>query len=242
MLKIVNIRGEEHYAGPGMSATDCEMEVALVNENDYKVETYYVHASYCIGVCFTVAKESCYDMMIGEAEYEDVEFLEQYESLHEAANSKFFNCIYHLNLFASNLNSDFARSDIRNQIKTIESGANAEVLEDDLFSVRSFNKFQHGKRVYTAEVNMKVFIVDMFANLSAMESVELNIIDENGKAIEEYEDIELAAGSKYFLILCDLWTAFIDKIKEFIDNADEETAKQIHEYVDLPDLDPDYNC
>lgn len=83
-MNIIRTRCKKTFAGPGMWAYDAEAKV------EDRGEILYIHQNFYGNDHFTVAEESIFDYMTGETEEEVIaDFIEEYENLDEAQESRY---------------------------------------------------------------------------------------------------------------------------------------------------------
>lgn len=201
-MEIISIRAEKLFAGPGMDAHEGEIKTWDETTRNY----LYIHCTFFDGAYFTVARESMMDYLLnGDATTPfEIEFIEEYENLCDAMNSKYIDGFILLNNLLNEM-IDFTYGHRESVYNYIVSPIEFEDVEGDALEQTLAATFQYQTKSMKNSVQRKavVRVTDGIVTLCSM-------YDEAGNAIESFENVESAERSKWML----LYQKMVEKISD----------------------------
>lgn len=198
-MEILSIRSEKTLAAPGMYALEAEIKIWDEEARDYR----FLH--YCVyeGDHFSVASQSIIDFEIDDDQDDDLDMLENYESLADAMTSKYIDGFILLHQIINEM-IDITFGHRKSLYNYIVSPIEFKMgNEDDLFEESIIATFQYQTKAMSTPVQRKAVVrtSDSFVSLCSM-------YDENGNVVESFEDADAAERSKWYL----LYQHMIEKI------------------------------
>ena len=211
--QILNIRANKTIAGPGEFGFDAE--AFILDENNRE---HYVYANiFDEYVTYALSKTSVYDYMVEDEGEEPSEYEEQYESLEDAYDSKYFDLFVMLDKILYQLAQGPER---RKGAFILQAGRTITEFEGaDEYRFGAFRRFKYEGKTYEAGVSVI--------------PEGLVIATTKGKdTVETYDDMELAAYSRWFGVYYSLKKELAALVKEYV-KQHPESKEDLEEAMDL---------
>ena len=196
MYTIISIRSKSTFVCPGEYAYDAEAKVYVSEEmHMYKQNQYvFVHVNWALGFThYTISEISDYDFLTGETEETpEVSYVENYESLEEAQDSEFIDLFRMLDRILYDMFHG-PKKTLKNQakmldLKTIEKAD----VDAETYYYQVIQSLEYENEIYEASFSIET-------------DNKVSILLKKGTTVvEEFEDLEIAAYSEWFMLYCRL--------------------------------------